>query len=68
MRNITLRLDVQAALRDHNLRTTGRAMKATGIVSEPEVIARLERLAAPDEDLNDTIMRLLSGRASSTLN
>jgi hypothetical protein len=65
---IKIRSDVSAALHDYNMRTTGRALDPTGFVTDPEVIERLKLLAMPGEDLNDTILRLLRGTASSAIN
>jgi hypothetical protein len=48
--------------------TRGRPLAATGSVTDPEVIARLEALAMPGEDLNDTILRVLRGNASTAVN
>ena len=64
---IKIRPDVQEALHEYNMSKTGRGLDATGFVTDPEVIARLESLALPNEDLNDTILRCLRGSASSEL-
>ena len=56
---IKLRPEVSEALRQYNLEVNGRGMDVLGTVCDPEVIARLEALAMPNEDLNDTILRLL---------
>lgn len=66
--SINLRPDVQAALREWNIRTVGRGMQATGRITDHEVIAELMRLALPNEDLNDTILRMLQGRSSQAIN
>ena len=60
-----LRPDVSDALREFNMRTTGRGMEKRGVVDDPEVIERLVALAKPGEDLNDTILRVLQGNTSS---
>jgi hypothetical protein len=65
---IKMRPDVQRALHEYNMSTTGRALDPRGIVDDPEVIARLERMAMPGEDLNDTILRLLRGNVSTAVN
>ena len=65
---IRIRPDVQRALHDYNMSTMGRPLNATGFVTDLEVIARLEALAMPGEDLNDTILRVLRGNASTAVN
>ncbi len=65
--SIKLREDVIDALRQYNLQTMGRGINARGYVTDPEVIRRLEGLAFPGEDLNDTILRVLDGRASGKI-
>jgi hypothetical protein len=68
MRTIKIRADVQQALHDYDMRTKRRGLDATGIVTDPEVIERLDALAMPGADLNDTILRILRGSASSAIN
>ncbi len=68
MRTIKIRADVQQALHDFNMKTVGRGLAPTGFVTDPEVIDRLERMAMPGEDLNDTILRLLRGNVSTAVN
>ena len=65
---IKIRSDVAQALHDYNMRTRGRPLAPTGFVTDPDVIARLEALAMPGEDLNDTILRVLRGNASAAIN
>lgn len=59
MKSIKLRPEVMEALAEWNEKQTGRGVDATGEITDPEVIERLESLAFPGEDLNDTILRLL---------
>jgi hypothetical protein len=47
-----------AALNQYNLETTGHGIAGSGHITNPETIARLQLLALPDENLNDTIIRL----------
>jgi hypothetical protein len=68
MRTIKIRADVAQALHDYNMSTRGRGLAPNGVVTDPEVIDRLEALAMPGEDLNDTILRVLRGNASSAIN
>ena len=65
---IRLRPDVQQALHDYNMRTVGRSLNATGFVTDPDIIARLEALSLQGEDLNDTILRILRGNVSTAVN
>ncbi len=65
---LKLRTDVSAALGEWNTQNCGRGMDKKGYVTDPEVIARLERLALPAEDLNDTILRVLRGGATWAVN
>ena len=56
---LKLRPDIIEALHEYSLKVVGLGMQKTSYVTDPAVIERLTKLALPNEDLNDTILRLI---------
>lgn len=54
-----LRPEVSCAIGEWNERHYGRRTTGTLEINDPEVLERLAILAFDEEDLNDTILRLL---------
>lgn len=65
MKRLILRPDVIEAVREFNIRKYGRGVSNKPDITDQEVIERLEALAFPGEDLNDTILRTLNQGGSA---
>jgi hypothetical protein len=65
LEDFKMRPSVFEALRAWYRETYGMDMKDTNQLLRQETIERLEELAIPGEDLNDTILRVIIGNAST---
>lgn len=66
---IPLRPDVAAVLRQWWLEHSGHTLPMEGgSLTDPLAIEKLRVFALPDEDLNDTILRIIAGLSSSAIN